>query len=110
MRRYAAVVLCLKPHKMLRRHVVEVADDGRLMTCYPLQEELPFTQWLQGMLIVLPGGEDPRSHLHDLFDWWDGLLYSDVSEEDGYVWHVSTVIVRGERVPDGVWACLLGRL
>lgn len=37
--------------KELRMHVVEITD-GWVTSCYPLSEEMPFTEWLGGTIDI----------------------------------------------------------
>lgn len=68
MKRYAALKLLLPGGAVLSRHVVEVDTDGRVLCCYPLREEIAFTQWLPGVLMVAPPLADGDSLCN-----WDEL-------------------------------------
>lgn len=47
MKRFAVSRLHLKEGQILKNQVVEVLDSGQIRF-YPLQEELPHTEWLGG--------------------------------------------------------------
>ena len=36
----------------LTRYVVELAEDGTVCDLYPLTQEMPFTEWMQGRLEI----------------------------------------------------------
>lgn len=51
MKRFAVSRLHLKEGQILKNQVVEVLDSGQIRF-YPLQEELPHTEWLGGDFYV----------------------------------------------------------
>lgn len=110
MRRYAAPYVWKDPYKPLVRQVVEVGENGMLQTYYPLEQELPFTQWLQGALLVLPAEDDPRLHADDLLGWWQGNVCRANREEiQERVWFVSEILELGKPLPERDFRCLSGR-
>ena len=56
LRRIAASHITLPDGTQLHNHVVELWE-GRVVNYYPLEGELPMTEWLGGSIIITEGGE-----------------------------------------------------
>ena len=62
MKRYACTLLYIAPGWTLKNAVVEVESDGIPVRWYALYGELPFTEWLGGVMVFLPVGVTPPEH------------------------------------------------
>ena len=54
LRRIAAHTVIFAEGNTYKQHVVEIID-SRVVRHYPLQEELPYTEWVSGTLLVDSG-------------------------------------------------------
>lgn len=52
MKRYAAHQVILEDGKRIGQAIVELADDGRVLRCFPFEQEQPMTEWLGGTIEV----------------------------------------------------------
>ncbi len=50
-RRIAASQIILPDGSKYRRHVVELLD-SRVVSCLPLNSEMPFTEWYNGTVVI----------------------------------------------------------
>lgn len=57
MRRYAAHYLFLPAHGFLKQFVVEIDEAQRVSRLFPLMEEVEDTEWLPGVIALLPAEE-----------------------------------------------------
>ena len=46
MKRYAAHQVIQEDGKTIGQAIVELADDGRVLRCFPFEQEQPMTEWL----------------------------------------------------------------
>ena len=80
MKRYASHFLFLPEYGYLRRQVVET-EEGTIVRIFPLTEEVENTEWLPGVILLLPAADAllsapfqisrfsiPCSHLPPLLD------------------------------------------
>jgi hypothetical protein len=56
-RRIACNELITLEGQCLTHCVVELSEDGRVERHYALREELPFTEWMQGQLVLKKTGD-----------------------------------------------------
>ena len=64
LRKIASNQILMEDGSMLTRSVVEIAD-GIVQQCYPLTQELPFTEWLVGPVRL---GRDDQGVLRAYFN------------------------------------------
>lgn len=52
MRRFACQRLYLSPDTYFIRYVVELGNNGKIQSYYPLEEEIYATQWIGGVIVL----------------------------------------------------------
>ena len=64
MKRFASHYVCLPTHGFLKRYVVEMCG-GRIARLFPLTEEVENTEWLPGVIVLVPEGVRVDDRLFD---------------------------------------------
>lgn len=62
MKRYASHFLFLSGHGYLKQHVVEIGEEQHISRIFPLTEEVEDTEWLPGVIALLPETETGNPH------------------------------------------------
>lgn len=66
-RRYASHYLLLPEYGFLKQQVVEIRD-GYVLHIFPLTEELEFTEWMPGVIVLLKEEDPcPKEEIYRLF-------------------------------------------
>ena len=52
MKRFACQRLYLSPDTYFIRYVVELGNNGKIQSYYPLEEEIYATQWIGGVIVL----------------------------------------------------------
>ncbi|MDE5677546.1 MAG: hypothetical protein K2G02_02605 [Phocaeicola sp.] len=89
MKRFASHYLYVLPDTCHSLYVVELEDNGRLKTFFPLAQELCATQWIGGVIVISPFS-DLRICSGERFA--DFLVRVVVGAETGmpmYAWHIA---------------------
>lgn len=74
MKRYAAHFLFLPGHGYLKQYVVEVGEGQCISHLFPLTEEVENTEWLPGVIALLPETESGNSCFDECRDILPALL------------------------------------
>lgn len=71
MKRYAAQYLFVAGQGYLKMMVAEVRD-GYVVSLFSLKEEVENTEWLPGVLLLIPDGGDRQDVRDDEMEWQTG--------------------------------------
>lgn len=64
MKRFASHYVCLPGRGFLKRYVVEMRG-GQIVRLFPLAEEVENTEWLPGVIVLVPAGVRIDNRLFD---------------------------------------------
>lgn len=87
MKKFACHRLYLKPDECLKMACVTIDGEGRVAGYKPLTEETASTEWIGGVIFLLPQAEiASEANFHEL--WKAGISLKDETKPL-YAWHVS---------------------
>lgn len=100
MKRYACTLLYIAPGQTLKNAVVEVGADGVPVRWYALRGELPFTEWLGGVMVFLPAGAvPPEDGTEDFPSWLETVFRGAGNGAPCRLWQVCGLSAGERRLP-----------
>ena len=101
MRRFACQRLYLSPDTYFIRYVVELGNNGKIQSYYPLEEEIYATQWIGGVIVLSARRKlEPIMPEKNFKTFLAQATRTNTKIQECYAWHIANFdIVREEFVP-----------
>lgn len=90
-KRYAAHQVVVSAHDTCKQYVVEM-ENHIVSRVFPLREELPFTEWTGGMIVLSPCRKEEARLIHFPIETAAllAVLLRETSDRTSlYAWHIS---------------------
>lgn len=90
MKRFACHRLYLSTHIRFTRYVVELEDDGKVQSYYPLEEEICGTQWIGGVIVLSERPDLDTVMAREKFkDFLARTSQVNTKAQECYAWHIA---------------------